>query len=91
MPFAFDHQVVCPTCPHGTCFEDRRNNPVRGRETKFRFRQQAAMNCTFAEYMPGSDNDHDPTRTFETYLNAFRTNALAAGNLLFGDDFNVKD
>lgn len=90
MPFAFSHAGVCPICPHGTCFEDRRKNPVRGRDTQFRFRQQAAMNCTFGDFMPGSDNDSDPTRTYETYLNAFRANALAAGNLLFGAAFDIK-
>lgn len=90
MPFAFNHATVCPTCPHRTCFEDRRNNPVRGRDTKFRFRQQAAMNCTFSDFMPGSDNDPEPTRTFETYLTTFRNNALAAGRLLFGADFDLK-
>ena len=90
MPFSFDHITVCANCPHGTCFEDRRINPVRGRETKFRFRQQAAMNCTFGEFMPGCDNDPDPSRTYETYMSTFRANALAAGNLLFGETFDVK-
>lgn len=90
MPFAFDHAITCHNCPHGTCFEDRRNNPVRGRDTKFRFRQQAAMNCTFDTFMPGSDNDPDPSRTFETYLSTFRANALAAGNLLIGNAFDLK-
>lgn len=90
MPFEFDHATVCPNCPHGTCFEDRRNNPVRGRDTKFRFRQQAAMNCTFGDFMPGNENDADPSRTFETYLSTFRANALAAGGLLFGKDFDLK-
>ncbi len=90
MPFEFDHATTCHECPHGTCFEDRRQNPVRGRDTKFRFRQQAAMNCTFGDFMPGGDNDTDPTRTYETYLSTFRANALAAGDLLFGDTFDVK-
>jgi hypothetical protein len=89
MPFAFNHSVVCSNCPHGTCFEDRRDNPVRGRDTKFRFRQQAAMNCTFGEFMPGSDNDPDPSRTFEEYLSKFRSNGLTAGALLFGNAFDL--
>ena len=90
MPFAFDHATVCPNCPHGICFEDRRINPVRGRETKFRFRQQAAMNCTFDGFMPGCDNDDEPNRTYETYLSTFRANALVAGTLQFGEAFDVK-
>ncbi|UVM05089.1 Cfr10I/Bse634I family restriction endonuclease [Pseudomonas laurylsulfatiphila] len=91
MPFDFQHSTTCLGCSHGTCFEDRRVNQVRGRKTKFRFRQQAAMNCTFGDFMPGSDNDPDPTRTFEIYLNKFRSNALEAGKLLFASEFDVSD
>lgn len=90
MPFAFNHDDVCSTCAHGNCFEDRRDNPVKGRNTQFRFRQQAAMNCTFDYFMPGTDNDPDPTRTYETYLNQFRYNAEEAGRQQFGTAFNVK-
>lgn len=89
MPFDFDASV-CQSCPHGLCFEDRRDNPVRGRDTKFRFRQQAAMHCTFGEFMPGCDNDALPNRTFEVYLNKFRQNGLNAGTQLFGKDFDLK-
>jgi len=66
-------------------------NPVKGRGTLFRFRQQAAMNCTFGDFMPGCDNDPDPDRTFEVYLDKFRLNALSAGERLFGDEFNIKE
>jgi hypothetical protein len=48
------------------------------------------MNCTFGEFLPGTDSDPDPSRTFETYLNRFRTNATGAGGLLFGNAFNVQ-
>lgn len=89
MPFQFDHATTCASCPHGTCFEDRRANPVRGRKTQFRLRQQAAMNCSFGDFMPGCDNDPDPSRTFETYLSTFRSNALTAGAFLFGATFDV--
>ncbi|MCD5360506.1 MULTISPECIES: Cfr10I/Bse634I family restriction endonuclease [Chromobacterium] len=65
-------------------------NRVKGRNTLFRFRQQAAMNCTFDAFMPGTDSDPDPTRTYETYLNTFRSNAEEAGRLLFGAAFNVQ-
>ena len=47
------------------------------------------MNCTFGEFMPGSDNDPDSSRTFETYLSTFRSNGFAAGNLLFGNEFDL--
>lgn len=90
MPFRFSHDEVCASCPHGTCFEDRRQNQVRGRTTQFRFRQVAAMNCTFDDFLPGTDSDPDHTRTYETYLNQFRSNAEQAGRRLFGDAFNVQ-
>lgn len=90
MPFVFDHDQTCPNCPHGTCFEDRRQNRVTGRNTRFRLRQQAAMNCTFDAFMPGTDSDPDPSRTYETYLGQFRENAVRAGQRLFGDDFHVQ-
>ncbi len=90
MPFEFNHDEVCGSCPHGNCFEDRRHNPVRGRRTQFRFRQQAAMNCTFDGFMPGTGNDPDPSRTYETYLNQFRYNAEEAGRQQFGPAFNVQ-
>ena len=90
MPFNFDHANQCPACPHGTCFEDRRENRVRGRNTLFRFRQQAAMNCTFGDFMPGTDSDPDHSRTYETYLNQFRSNAEVAGQFLFGEEFNLQ-
>lgn len=87
MPFNFIHAEVCPSCPYGICIEDRRVNRVRGRETQFRLKQNVALACTFGEFIPGSDNDPDPTRLYDTYLAQFRANALAAGKVLFGDDF----
>lgn len=90
MPFSFIHADVCPTCPHGKCSEDRRVDRVRGRDTMFRFKQRSAMHCTFEGFMPGTDNDPDRTRTYDTYLNQFRSNALTAGAALFGAAFDVK-
>lgn len=89
MPFEFD-AAICQNCPHNHCFEDRRNNPVRGRDTKFRFNQKVAMHCTFGDFMPGCDNDALPDRTFEIYLDKFRQNGLSAGKQLFGTDFDLK-
>ncbi|KVE81057.1 restriction endonuclease [Burkholderia cepacia] len=48
------------------------------------------MHCTFEDFMPGSDNDAEPNRTYDEYFSQFRGNALAAGRLLFGGDFDVK-
>jgi hypothetical protein len=90
MPYQFDPSIVCPECPHGVCIEDRRVNRVRGRSTEFRFKQTVAMTCTFGDFMPGTDNDPDPSRTFDEYLDQFRANALAAGKVLFGSEFNLQ-
>jgi len=89
MPFDFNHGDTCAACSLGKCFEDRRSTPVRGRRTQFRLRQQVAMNCTFGEFMPGCDTDPVPSRSFESYLSKFRTNAISAGKELFGEHFEV--
>jgi len=89
MPFQFDQAVLCPTCPHGFCFEDRRANPVRGRSTQFRLNQGVAMHCTFEEFLPGGSNDPDPSRSFDDYLGQFRENAKGAGGIRAGSDFSL--
>jgi hypothetical protein len=89
MPFQFDQSVVCPKCPYGVCVEDRRVNRVRGRKTEFRLKQTVAMQCTFGDFMPGTDNDPQPGRTFDEYLGQLRSNATAAGQVLFGASFNL--
>jgi hypothetical protein len=89
MPFAFDHSEICPSCPYGLCFEDLRDHPVRGRTTKFRLSQEHAMNCTFDAFIPGTETDPDPTRSFSEYLSKFRENVLQAGRLLKGSKFDL--
>ncbi|GMV49985.1 MAG: hypothetical protein AMXMBFR67_15280 [Nitrospira sp.] len=89
MPFSFDPDIVCKTCPYGGCIEDRRNNPVRGRTTLFRLRQNTALSCTFSYFVPGTDNDSEPSRTFDDYLSQFRKNALLAGKAIFDASFNL--
>jgi len=53
-------------------------------------KQNTALACTFGDFIPGGDNDPDPTRTFDTYLAQFRANALAAGRVLFGEEFSIE-
>lgn len=90
MPFSFNQQLTCPTCPYGICIEDRRTNPVRGRTTTFRLRQNTALSCTFSDFVPGTDNDVDSSRTYDDYLKQFRNNAMGAGNVRFGPAFNLE-
>ena len=89
MPFSFDAAEVCPSCPYGYCIEDRRVNRVRGRATDFRFRQKAALSCTFDSFVPGSDSDPNSARSFDTYMDQFRQNARRAGGHLFGTAFAI--
>ena len=90
MPFIVNHSTDCVGCPHGTCFEDLRGAPIRGRDTLFRFRQEAAMHCTFCDFMPGTSSDPLPNRSYSDYLPQFTDNAYQAGKLLFGPAFNIK-
>lgn len=90
MPFSFDHAASCPKCPYGVCIEDRRANPVPGRTTKFRMRQNTALACTFSDFVPGSDDDPEPGRPFSDYLTGIQQNSLAAGRALFGSAFAVE-
>ncbi|EJL77460.1 restriction endonuclease [Variovorax sp. CF313] len=47
------------------------------------------MNCTFADFIPGTDNDPAPTRTYGEYLARFQSNARLAGPVLFGAEFDL--
>jgi len=88
MPFDIQHAAICPGCPFGFCIEDRRSNPIPGRKTEFRLKQNTALACTFGEFAPGTDSDPDPTRTFDAYLERFSNNAALAGEKLFGAEFS---
>ena len=82
---------MCRHCPFGECFEDRRSNPVRGRNTKFRVLQSTAMGCTFHEFVPGSPDDPYLGQSYNDYLARFRENAQRAGETLVGSAFEVKE
>lgn len=89
MTYFVDHSTTCAACPFGGCIEDRRDNPIKGRSTLFRLRQQTAMNCTFEDFCPASETDPDISRSFDDYLGQFRSNAIGAGSELFGLSANV--
>lgn len=90
MAFSFDNATVCPACPYGVCIEDLRGKPIRGRDTKFRLRQNVALACSFSDFVPGSENDPSPERPFEIYLKQIQANSQAAGTTLFGGEFAVQ-
>ena len=89
MPYSFIHEELCPACPYNVCVEDRRANPVRGRSTRFRLKQSTAMECTFGEFVPGTESDPASHRTFDEHLAQFRRNALEAGRTLYGEEFGI--
>lgn len=91
MPFDFEHATTCPACPYGKCFEDRRVDRVRNRNTKFRLNQRVMLQCTFDAFMPGIETDPSPTRRYDEYLDKLTANAVAAGQFAFGSDFKVSD
>lgn len=88
MPYDFDADL-CRRCPFGRCFEDRRDNPVPGRKTQFRVRQQIALSCTFEDFVPGSGKGTLSNLGFDEYLKRFRSNVEQAGSTLIGQDFFI--
>lgn len=74
----------------GGCVEDRRKNPVPGRDTVFRLLQNTAVACTFGSFVPGGENDPDGTREFDEYLGRFRSNVQTAGQVLYGDSCRLE-
>lgn len=89
MPYIFTPEV-CAKCPFGYCFEDRRNNPIPGRDTKFRVLQRNAISCTFQTFAPGSANDFVPGLTFDEYITQFTDNINQAGSLIIGNEFKIE-
>jgi hypothetical protein len=89
MPFVADHATICSQCPHGLCIEDVRQRQIGKRKTKFRLTQVAATSCTFDGFVPGTDFDPDPSRTFNDYIQQFTSNIRGAGEFLFGEAFEV--
>lgn len=92
MPFTFgDQRATCEACraAKNTCIQDTRVERIRNRSTEFRILQSRMMDCSFEEFMPGGENDPDPTRPFSVYRDQSKANTEAAGRILFGDDFSL--
>lgn len=70
--------------------EDRRNNPVKGRDTKFRLAQQNMLAYTFDAVLPGWGPAGLNSMPFLDVVRQCTSNALAEGNLLYGADFEIK-
>jgi hypothetical protein len=89
MPFVFDHNVTDKQSPSERMIEDRRENPVRGRETKFRLLQQNILSYTFSSLIPGFGEPGMNLLPFPKLIGQPIDNALAEGEYLYGDQFET--
>lgn len=89
MPFRFDPHITDELPVERRCVEDRRNNPVRGRETLFRLSQQNMLDYTYFEFVPGFAQSGINRLGFEQLVARPTENARAEGEHLYGDQFRV--
>lgn len=89
MPYNFD-PTVCKNCPFGYCFEDRRDNPVRGRSTQFRIRQEVATKCTLGSFIPGFSLNSELNADLNIPLQQLTSNVRQAGRLMVGPEFSIQ-
>src|SRR4051794_1392924 len=89
MPFAFDHNVTDALPAELRNIEDRRDNPVRGRDTKFRLAQQNMLAYTFASLIPGFAEPGINLLPFPQLIGRPLDNAIAEGEHLYGDQFET--
>jgi hypothetical protein len=98
MPFLFPddssdlaQSAVCIACHAAgkSCLEDRRVNRVTGRETNFVLVQSRVMDCALEDFVPGTDGDPDPSRTFKSYREQAVQNAERAGDLIWPGEFKL--
>lgn len=97
MPFTFDDDgpasqasicVACHSSGRG-CLIDARINKITGRNTKFQVTQRRVMDCALDGFVPGCDNDPDPTRSFKFYREQAYKNTLQAGELIWPAQFEL--
>lgn len=89
MPFAFDPGLSATLPSSLQPIEDRRNDPVRGRPTKFRLPQGNMMAYAFGEFVPGWASGGINRLPFPQLLGRPIENALAYGAQQFGEAFDV--
>lgn len=90
MSFRFSANAVDRLSATGFMVEDRRNNPVRGRDTKFRLNQQNMLAYTFDENVPGWGASDLSSRSFREIVLAALLNADLEGRHRWGDEYEVK-
>lgn len=100
MPFEFGPDntlagqvAVCTACKAaGTaCLIDTRGGQIKGRKTEFQVTQARVMDCAFGGFVPGTETDPDPDRTFKAYREQAYRNTRTAGSILWPDGFRLSD
>ena len=89
MPFAFDPGLSATLKPELVPIEDRRNDPVRGRPTKFRLAQANMMAYTFPDFVPGFAPGGINRLPFPKLLGRPLENAVDYGMQMYGQMFEV--
>lgn len=100
MPFLFPdapqeqtQNVVCAACyAAGTgCLVDARGGLIKGRKTEFQITQGRVVDCALDRFVPGTDNDPDPTRSFLAYRQQAYSNVATAGRIIWADAFKLTE
>jgi Cfr10I/Bse634I restriction endonuclease len=89
MPFTFSIEVTRSLPKEELCIEDRRDNPVRNRSTKFRLAQANMLAYTFPSFVPGFAESGVNALPFRAVVERPTTNARMEGTHFYGDDFFV--
>lgn len=89
MPFVFSEVATKALDADDRLIDDRRNNPVRGRSTKFRLAQQNMISYTYEAFVPGFGPPAINSLPFKDLVERPTVNARAEGHLLYGTDFSL--
>lgn len=89
MPFEFSAQLLGTLPTDELLIEDRRNNPVRGRTTRFRLLQANALAYTFVDGIPGFSTPGINALPFHQLVARPSANMIAEGTTRFGGDFEA--
>jgi hypothetical protein len=89
VPFAFDPGKSATLAPALVPIEDRRNDPVRGRPTKFRLAQANMLAYTFPDFVPGFAPGGINRLPFPKLLGRPLENAVDYGTQMYGQMFEV--
>jgi Cfr10I/Bse634I restriction endonuclease len=88
MPYRFSAEATEALPEQLRCIEDRRNNPVRNRDTKFRLRQQNMLAYTYP-FVPGFTDAGINNMPYAELIEQPLRNAEEEGRTLFRSDFVV--